>query len=308
MAPTKTAGPPRRGATTTTWGARLGARKGHHQTRTALASATSDKDSTAATASSSAGYKVRVLRYPDGYERVLRYPKDKRGQSASAQASSSSALVEHSRDSWDIAGARRSPQQQPEVAEKPPAVAEKPPTPEKTEDETPSTTRVIPDTPMELLRKQRSPEFLLSSKLEWEHAKSSFDLLDSCVWLEPRPVFVLGTLDSSGGVQTYTLRTRIPKGDAESEMLGLIGKKIEISHLTDGVVAFQSKASADAFAEENAGQSGDLFVFEVGSHDLFQMTMEAKAVVVLMREEAKRALPSARMLAAVLRDQPKMDT
>ena len=123
----------------------------------------------------------------------------------------------------------------------------------------------------------------MSSKLEWEYAKSSFEILDSCPWLEPRSLWVLGTLDSSGNVQTFTLRTRVGKKDMEDELEMLTGKRIEVSHLTDGLVTFESKGVAEHFAEENSTSSTELFVFEVASHELFQMTTEAKAVVVLMK-------------------------
>merc|ERR1712176_386344 len=257
-----------------------------------------DKDS------SGVGYRVRVLRYPDGYERVLRYPIDykRSGKERTAQAQASSTFADQPphNASWDITGA--------EALEKPPAVETKQqplagkskasvPVEESTE-EKPST---IPDTPTELLRKQRSEEFLMSSKLEWEYAKSSFEILDSCPWLEPRPLWVLGTLDSSGNVQTFTLRTRVGKQDMEDELEMLTGKRIEVSHLTDGLVTFESKGVAEHFAEENSTSSTELFVFEVASHELFQMTTEAKAVVVLMKNT--KSNPTARMLAAVLRDQ-----
>jgi len=164
----------------------------------------------------------------------------------------------------------------------------------------------IPDTPTELLRKQKSEEFLLSRKLEWDYAKSSFEVMDSCPWVEPRPLWVLGTLDAQGGVQTFTLRTRVSKDELEAEMEMLVGKRLSVSHLTDGVVTFESKGIAEHFAEENTTATTELFVFEVGSHELFQMTADVKAVVVLMK--SNKSNPSARMLATVLRDQPELDT
>ena len=102
---------------------------------------------------------------------------------------------------------------------------------------------------------------------------------------------------------TELLREAIAKGETESELEGLLGKRISVSHLTDGVVAFGGREAADAFAEENGP---DLLVFETSSGELFQMASEARAVVVLMK--GLGAMPSARMLATVLRNQPELDT
>lgn len=247
-------------------------------------------------------YTVRVLRYPDGYERVLRYPKDKKKVVANR---ASSTMAEEHHSSWDIAGARTAgeeaePKPSASNFEQVQAVHRAEEEEEATLVETPSS---IPNTPTELLRKQRSEEFLLSRKLEWDYVKSSYEVLDACPWPEPRPVWVLGSLDPTGEAQTFTLRTRIAKGETESELEGLLGKRISVSHLTDGVVAFGGREAADAFAEENGP---DLLVFETSSGELFQMASEARAVVVLMK--GLGAMPSARMLATVLRNQPELDT
>ena len=146
----------------------------------------------------------------------------------------------------------------------------------------------------------------MSSKLEWDYAKSSFQILESCPWLESRPLWVLGTLDSGGNVQSFTLRTRLGREQMEEELESLIGKKIHVSHLTDGLITFESKGIAEYFAEENSNPNTELFAFEVESHELFQMTTEAKAVVVLMKNT--KSNPGVRMLATVLRNQPKLDT
>ena len=103
------------------------------------------------------------------------------------------------------------------------------------------------------------------------------------------------------------MRTRVGKEDVSEELgkLGLGAQRFEVSHLTDGLVSFESKALAEEFAEEhNATSSTDLLVFEVGSHELFQMTAEAKAVCVLMNTKNI----TMRRLAQVLRDQPKLDS
>ena len=94
----------------------------------------------------------------------------------------------------------------------------------------------------------------------------------------------------------------------ENELEALMGKQIPIhvSRLTDGVLTFESKGIADHFAEENSTSRTELFVFEVGSKELFQMTSEARAVVVLMKNT--KSNPSLRMLSTVLRDQPKMES
>ena len=152
---------------------------------------------------------------------------------------------------------------------------------------------------------------MLASKLEWEYAKSSFEILHSNPWNSEeeeggeRSLWILGTLGADGNAQSFTLRTRIGMEGAESEIESLLGKKIQVSHLTDGVVTFESKGIAEHFAEENSTSRTELFAFEVGSGELFQLTAQASAVVVLMKNT--RSNPSVRMLSTVLRDQPKME-
>lgn len=265
---------------------------------------------------------MRVLRYPDGYERVLRYPKyDKKtskSRLSSAQTVAETTPATASESAWDIVGVWKSEtDENTVVAETTPA----PPAarPEEEEEDAkaeegasapgadasttdaPTAPSSIPDTPTELLRKMNSPSFLLSSKLEWDYAKSSFEVLHACPWVEPRPLFVLAAQDTSA---TFTLRTRVRRDQEEDDLNRLLGgskKRLEVSHLTDGVVSFESHDRASDFA--SAQSSEDLLVFEVDSHDLFKMAEEAKAVVVLM----KRANVTPRMLAAVLRDQRAPD-
>mmetsp|Transcript_10973 Transcript_10973/g.28183 ORF Transcript_10973/g.28183 Transcript_10973/m.28183 type:complete len:254 (-) Transcript_10973:197-958(-) len=165
-------------------------------------------------------YKVRVLRYPDGYERVLRYPIDyKKGARGAAQASSSAstttatALTETDEpQGWDIAGVwtktkdqqgrkkkkKESRHQHHEQQEQRGASQGRHEREVEEQAREPAAPSSIPDTPTELLRKQRSEEFLLSSKLEWDFAKSSYEILDACPWLEPRPLWILGTVSDNG--------------------------------------------------------------------------------------------------------------
>ena len=259
-------------------------------------------------------YRVRVLRYPDGYERVLRYPKyDKKtskSRLSSAQTVAETTPATASESAWDIVGVwKAETDEKTVVAETPAPPAARPeeeegvsaPGADASTTDAPTAPSSIPDTPTELLRKMNSPSFLLSSKLEWDYAKSSFEVLHACPWVEPRPLFVLAAPETSA---TFTLRTRVRRDQEEDDLNRLLGgskKRLEVSHLTDGVVSFESHDRASDFA--SAQTSEDLLVFEVDSHDLFKMAEKAKAVVVLM----KRANVTPRMLAAVLRDQRAPD-
>lgn len=109
----------------------------------------------------------------------------------------------------------------------------------------------------------------------------------------------------SGDFQTYTMRTRLSKDSEQSEMNLLFGNKIEVSHLTDGVIAFQSEGSATSFIDNSAKLDG-FQIFEVNSHELFKLTIETKAVVVLMHD--LQILPDAYMLSAALKKQPQLDS
>ena len=76
---------------------------------------------------------------------------------------------------------------------------------------------------------------------------------------------------------------------------------IAVSEMLDGVVVFQDERSADAFGEmlEADGHTG-IGCAQCNSHELFRMTSESRAVVVLCTAAAAD-LPRPEELAAVLR-------
>ena len=192
-------------------------------------------------------------------------------------------------------------------------------------------------------------------------------VLDASPWVAPRPLYLLVVpprqgqqqqrrggaasalpppplLPPTGGDdgeaaaagQTYTLRTRVARGDTADELSLVLrlraadgGPLIACSELKDGVVAFEDEGDAQRYARmlEKAAAGGEAAAWggsggasvemEAGiarcdSHALFRTVQDVKAVVVLLRtrhgsDEADgdgdplALLPQPHQLAASLR-------
>lgn len=271
----------------------------------------------------SASYE-RVLRYPDGKKRVIRYPlvKEQSDPSTTVAGSATSAARasrRRNRGTWDVAGLWETEPPKP-GADAPSsrcgrASREAPAAGDASADATP-TGLGVPASPMALLREQRSEDFARAAQMELDYVRSSFRILRDCPWQEPRSVWVLGAppaspvSDEDGAIEMVYLRTRIPGEDVGSELAGLLGHagrgKIAVSHLTDGYVCFQSDADARAFGERNAGDRPGLSAIEVSAPDLFAMVETARAVVVLMDAGLGETTPSLASLRSVLKNQPEL--
>ncbi|GJP45111.1 hypothetical protein CLOM_g4502 [Closterium sp. NIES-68] len=80
----------------------------------------------------------------------------------------------------------------------------------------------IPETANEFLDKVSSRAYEMRRRLESTMDSTSYDVVDSNPWRDPaKPLFVL----AQGDTQLYTMRTRTPRSEVESELDKLFGEK-----------------------------------------------------------------------------------
>lgn len=274
-----------------------------------------------------AGTLERVLRYPDGRERRIRYPcpdgddVQQRGDSSSGgrwQGRGGKGIV-YSDDDDDYSG--NFVQTETKGKKRESVKTEK-----KCEDLCVEKTNKISGTvkdvlesksPLELLKYLTSAEYKEEQEREWQAVKDSFDVHHGCPWPIPKPVYTIVLQQEDGGGHTlHTLRTRIAQEEVESELNMLLGFNnknneknensavIRCSSLVDGVVAFEDEDQADEYGQIVRGlKNGNVAVHvaEHDSHDLFRNVQEAKGVVVVIRKDAIK-VPNMQQLAAVLRN------
>lgn len=270
----------------------------------------------AVTARASA-YNERVLRYPDGRERRIRYPALPPTSSAVLEEQQEEVLdyrfstCEELGECWETCEAYRLAGQaagHAGTAERatPPAVPHR---------------EQLPESPMELLRLLTSDAHRAAQRDLWEKVRRSYEVMEGCPWVTPRPVFVLACAQPGGGGGgddaesglAYSLRTRVERRDLEGELTQLLGRRrpdgsavLSCSELRDGVVVFESEADAESFGcqlEEEGGQQ--VYVASYDSHSLFRSVSGARGVVVLLRRGGAQRPPRPHELAASLRARPE---
>jgi hypothetical protein len=267
----------------------------------------------------------RVLRYPDGRERRIRYPVPSDDGSTVNASLDSCGVVEEweTRNAYKAASKGKTmsttatSQIVTPVNPQEPGFSPTPPSEQDQSDELllPAAPPAIspepfPDSPLALLRYLNSDAHKESQKQEWEEVKNSFEILQGCPWPLPRPVYVLAArqADNEAGL-THTLRTRLPLSDVENELTSLLrgtnhGKKkplISCSELVDGVITFEAEDDAERYGQllEENGTADSIAVARCDSHELFRDMQGVKGVVVLLRKGNKVPLPH--QLASALR-------
>lgn len=275
-----------------------------------------------------AGTLERVLRYPDGRERRIRYPcpdgddVQQRADSRSGSRWEGKGLV-YNDDGYSGNFVQ---------IEKGESVKSEKKCEDLCVDKTNEINGTIKDggtkeevvkdvleskSPLELLKYLTSAEYKEEQEREWQAVKDSFDIYHGCPWPIPKPVYTVVLQQEDGRGQVHTLRTRIAQEEVESELNTLLGftnksknkKKnersavIRCSSLVDGVVVFEDEERADEYGQIVQGvKNGHVAVHiaEHDSHDLFRNVQEAKGVVVVIRRDGQ--VPNMQQLAAVLRN------
>ena len=254
----------------------------------------------------------RVLRYPDGHVRRIRYPVPQNDDQPSAtlcQEPSTVGYVSQDEDfdaeAWKSLGTWA------------------PETPSHEAIETRKHPTSMPSSPAELLRLLTSDAYRAAEDSRSRQAAESYSILEGCPWPIPRPLFILALAPLKGikindataeASKAYMLRVRLPRTDIEEEITRLLGRRrpdgsnlIDCSELKDGIVAFENEVSAEQFAimVEETKPGMKLEMVECSSHALFRMVKETSAVVVLIKEGI--VLPEPHRLASVLKKQPSLD-
>jgi len=270
----------------------------------------------------------RILRYPDGRERRIRYPvPSEDGCNVNASLDSSGTVEEwETHNAYKAARGGLTATTSPVVTPVNPQEPDLPPPPSE-QDKTlepvtaasttaPSAPVTFPDSPLALLRYLNSDAHRESQRKEWEEVQNSYEILQGCPWPVPRPVYVLAARQpgNEAGL-THTLRTRLPLSDVEDELTKLLrgpthvdstGKKkkplISCSELVDGIVTFEAEDDAERYGQllEESGTADSVAVARCDSHELFRDVQGVQGAVVLLRRTGGK-VPLPHQLASALR-------
>jgi hypothetical protein len=258
----------------------------------------------------------RVLRYPDGRERRIRYPVPSEDGS-NVNASLDSCGIVEEWETRDASKASRSGLTATATQIATPVNPQEPvdfsPPEQEVLDQLPVAApapQPFPDSPLALLRYLNSDEHRESQKREWEEVQNSYEILQGCPWPVPRPVYILAArrADDEAGL-THTLRTRLPLSDVENEINTLLRGSnrdkqkplISCSELVDGIITFEKEDDAERYGQllEESGTAESVAVARCDSHELFRDAQDVKGAVVLLRSGVKVPLPH--QLASALR-------
>eukprot|EP00879_Flechtneria_rotunda_P002367 GHRR01002562.1.p1 GENE.GHRR01002562.1~~GHRR01002562.1.p1 ORF type:complete len:281 (+),score=54.76 GHRR01002562.1:112-954(+) len=236
----------------------------------------------------------RVLRYPDGHVRYIRYPVE---MTIDEEEEDSSFAAWDVSELWDTRSRGNQGAQQA--------------TGTLTQGESPSPS--LQDTAEYL-------ESLFSASYEAQplmNVEDSYQILHGCPWVLPRSVFVLackrqGATPEDDVRNMYTLRTKVKQEGAANALAKLLKKQhlaeaLEVADMHDGVVLFEDDQDADRFASmlEEEGHS-QVMLAEVHSHKLFRLATDAGALVVLLPRGS--SIPAPYQLAASLKQKRSWDS
>lgn len=254
--------------------------------------------------SSGATYE-RILRYPDGRERRIRYPVP------SEDPTICGGDEWETRNVWKASRTRTASKLPSRPTPPQPTAVPKPAAPPPPPDRPPES---IPDSPLALLRFLTSDAHKEARRREWEEVKASYEILQGCPWPVPRPLYVIAARQpgSDAGL-THTLRTRLPLTDVENELTRVLRGKaaadagnplIRCSEMVDGVVTFETEEEAERYGEllEQGGTAEGVAVARCDSHELFRSVQGVKGAVVLVRKGGK--VPFPHQLASALKGSP----
>jgi len=196
--------------------------------------------------------RERLLRYPNGDTRLIRYP---------ATDSEAEAEVE---------------QETRTDAEK--------------GQKAPVKTSELPSSPDALVRLIRSKAYVEAQKEHRKRIRESYRILERSPWETSRKVYVLAVRKMSAEApRMYTLRTRLHRADVTNRLKtmfrgpGFEGEFIQVDNMMDGVITFLDLDNAERFKSlVEAEETQNVEVCETTSDELFVNTSLARAVVVAM--------------------------
>jgi len=250
----------------------------------------------------------RVLRYPDGHERRIRYPCDQMYEEDGDGSVSGAVcgVMEDEREDVVMVNEEDTSCAQTNIIE---------------EELQADMIDDIPASPLEFLRQVTSEEYKEEQENEYNRVRNAFDIVaDGCPWPIPKPVYTVicskvhqdDGMNDSTQQHVHTLRTRVYQSDVESEMNKLLfGKRknvIKCSSLVDGIVMFQDESQAVQYgldveknlSDDDRGHHTTVGIAEHDSHALFRVIVEARGVAIVMKKDHE--MYDSRKLAAVLRN------
>ena len=241
---------------------------------------------------------VRVLRYPNGEVRRIRYPNDD---------PNAAALAKHAKPEPVPSPEARTQQheQQHQKQEVP------------TEFDVEQADDVL--TPDALVRAQR----MLTARraLAVESARQCYDIHDGSPWIETRRIWVLGAPPTPSAEQTddgsdddneaphtiVTFPTRVRNAAMSDSLSVALGREgvFDVSSMAEAVLVFDDESVASNFADLLSEERGgtEVSVAELDSHQLFLMVSDAGSGVkccVIKGEAAANFLPSPELLRLAL--------
>lgn len=257
----------------------------------------------------------RLLRYPDGRVRCIRYPSISAESDIQPDQFDVTISYEEDWDSdhwddidwaWDVTSQWDRPS--------PSSLATPAASRQSAEGHAPSKARHTFTSPADLLRTLNSEGYLQAQLEEMQKVKDSYEVHTGCPWVQSRPVFVLIQQQPNSDVPlTYTLRTKVSWFAAENELSKVLGRRrpdgspiIKVDQLRDGIVLFEDLGSAEQFSNYlEADKNSEVSIAQCDAHELFRHVQEVKSLVVLLRTGAN--IPRPDQLAVSLRDKQSPD-
>lgn len=295
--------------------------------------------------SSDDGTYERVLRYPNGDERRIRYPLPPTPEEASSEDLTDGCWAntcwEFREQHWGgppprsgggtataerVRSAAASPPAAPSPADfmpRQPPLAEPESTP-------------LPSSPMELLRFLTSPEHQQSQQQLWDNVRASYEVLSEVPWVAPKPLYLLATQQQQARQQqhqaaqqqaqqqahgqpgapapglTYCLRTRVARQDQEDELSRVLQRRaadgsplIRCSEMRDGVVAFEDEADAERYGQMLEAEGSAEVSIARCNSHALFRSVQDVKAVVVLLRGGGSFLPQPHQLSTSLRSQPE---
>lgn len=216
------------------------------------------------------GTYERILRYPNGDTRRIRYPVDETEEEPEGDLIGEDLFWVTS-DSHDESGV--------EAASSTTTIDE------------PKRQTELPTSPAELIRYLNSEEYREAQRDLRRKIRDSYQIMEGCPWVCSRPLYLIAIKNQEGREDplTYTLPTRVERTGTAQELSKLLKNSkgrddiFSVGEVLDGVISFEDRDDGERFrANLEAEGYSEATLVEVDSHELFRNTHEAKAVVVLM--------------------------
>ncbi|KAK9803766.1 hypothetical protein WJX73_004072 [Symbiochloris irregularis] len=247
----------------------------------------------------------RILRYPGGKERRIRYPAT---DEVDVEPWNPYSSYE---EDWDF---DRWSAHSMWAAE---AASSAGPAPQTAESASPPQQQGMPGTAGDLVQYLSSDDYKKAQQEQWQQLRGMYQVLQSSPWVQSRPLHIIALLDpGSETAMTYTLRTRIQRSTGSELDLLLGGRKgangrsvLHTSDMREGIIAFDDESDAERYRTLlQAETDAQVVPFQYDAHSLMREAQAARAVLVWFpksQQDSPALTPT--MLAASLNRQKPFD-